>query len=140
MSWNLEETVAYYRGQGAPADQSALTALLFEVQANSGGSIPAYQVGAIAEGLGTKQSLILALIRRIPRLRLADTHLLEVCAGPNCSKHAQIAAAAEKCADGKITVRFIPCQRACGKGPNIRWDGKLYNRADEKLLRELIGK
>jgi hypothetical protein len=29
--------------------------------------------------------------------------------------------------------------RQCGKGPNIRWDGQLYNGADEALLRRLVG-
>ncbi len=140
MEWNIEEAVAYYKQQGAPADQSALTALLYEVQSNSGGSVPLHLIPRIAEGLGAKESLILALIRRIPRLRLGDTHLLEICAGPNCGKHTALAAAAEKLRSGKIAVRFIPCQRMCGKGPNIRWDGKLYHRADETLLRELTEK
>lgn len=140
MEWSPEEAIAYYRKLGAPGDQSALTALLFEVQSNSGGSIPQFLIPRIAEDLGTKESLILALIRRIPRLRLGDTHLLEICAGPNCRKHTALAAAAEKLQNEKITVRFIPCQRLCGKGPNIRWDGQVYHRADEKLLRELTGK
>lgn len=140
MEWSLDEAVAFYKKQGAPADQSALTALLFEIQSNSGGSIPAFQLPQIAGELGTKEGVLLALIRRIPRLRLGDKHLLEVCAGPNCGKHIALAAAAERLADDKITVRFIPCQRQCGKGPNIRWDGKLYHKADEKLLRELTGK
>jgi len=140
MEWSPEEAVAYYKKLGAPQDQSALTALLFEIQSNSGGGIPPYLISPIAGELGTKEGVLLALIRRIPRLRLGDTHLLEICAGPNCGKHAALAAAAEKLADDKITARFIPCQRLCGKGPNIRWDGKLYHKADEKLLRELTGK
>ena len=140
MKWSPEEAVAYYKKQGAPSDQSALTALLFEIQSNSGGSIQAYLIPQIAGELGTKEGVLLALIRRIPRLRLGDTHLLEICAGPNCGKHTALAAAAEKLADDKITLRFIPCQRLCGKGPNIRWDGRLYHKADEKLLRELTGK
>lgn len=140
MAWNLEEAISYYKSLGAPADQSALTALLFEVQRNSGGSVPNWAVEKIAVGLNTKESLILALIRRIPRLRLGDSHLLELCAGPNCGKHAALAAFAESLSGEKLTVRYIGCQRACGKGPNIRYDGKLYHRADETLLRELTGK
>lgn len=140
MAWNLEETISYYKSQGAPGDQSALTALLFEVQSNSGGSIPEWAVATIAAGLNTRESLLLALIRRIPRLRLGDTHLLELCAGPNCGKHAALAAFAESLAGEKLTVRYIGCQRACGKGPNIRYDGTLYHKADEKLIRELTGK
>ena len=140
MAWNLEEPISYYKSQGAPGDQSALTALLFEVQSNSGGSIPNWTVEKIAAGLNTRESLILALIRRIPRLRLGDAHLLELCAGPNCGKHAALVTFSESLAGENLTVRYIGCQRACGKGPNIRYDGKLYHRADENLLRELTGK
>ena len=50
----------------------------------------------LAEGFGVKESLLTALIRRYSRLRLADTHLLELCAGPNCGKHTQLAALAEQ--------------------------------------------
>ena len=36
MAWNLKEAVAYYKKQGAPGDQMALTGLLREVQEESG--------------------------------------------------------------------------------------------------------
>lgn len=137
MSWNLEEALAYYKKQGAPGDQSAVVSLLREVQAESGGRIPRHVLGKIAEGLDTRESLLLAIIRRLPSLRLADVHCLEICAGPNCGKHTALAAFAEQLQSEKITVKFVPCMRLCGKGPNIRWDGKLYNRANEALLRRL---
>lgn len=139
MAWNLKEALRYYRSQGAPGDQMALTALLREVQEEYG-AIPKFVLPEIAEALGTKESFLLAVIRRQPRLRLADTHILELCAGPNCGKHAELAALAERLCAGKpgVTLRFLPCQRQCGKGPNIRWDGELHNRADEKLLRKLL--
>ena len=136
MAWNLEEAVAYYQRQGAPGDQTAVISLLREIQTEFGG-IPPYLLGVAAEKLGVKESFLLAVIRRIPSLRLADTHCLEICAGPNCGKHAALAEAAEKLWSSKITVKFVPCMRQCGKGPNIRWDGKLYHRADENLLRRL---
>ena len=41
MKWDLNEAIAYYRKQGAPADQSAVISLLREVQENTDGSIPA---------------------------------------------------------------------------------------------------
>lgn len=137
MSWNLEEAIAWYQKQGAPSDQTAVTGLLREVQAEFGGAIPRYLVGSIAEKLGVKESFLLAVIRRIPSLRLADTHCLEICAGKNCGKHAALAEAAEKLRSAKTEVKFVPCMRHCGKGPNIRWDGTLYHRADEALLRRL---
>ena len=94
----------------------------------------------IAAFYGTKDALLLALIRRIPRLRLSDLHTLEICAGPNCGKTVVLARAAEKIAaahPGKISLKFVPCMRMCGKGPNLKWNGKLYHKADEKLLLEL---
>ena len=141
MAWNLREALDYYKRQGAPADQSALISLLTEVQQEQGGSIPKYLLTEIAGYYAVKESLLLAIIRRIPRLRLADTHLLEVCAGPNCGKSAALATYAEKlCAShpGKITLRFVPCMRLCGKGPNVKWDGTLYHKADEALLNQLF--
>lgn len=138
MDWNLEEAIAWYRKQGAPKDQSALVNLLREIQQENGGSIPRWMLSPIGIALEVKESFLLALIRRYPSLRLADTHLLEVCAGPNCGKHTALAAAAERLREKGITVRFTPCMRMCGKGPNLKWDGKLYNRADEALLKTLL--
>lgn len=137
MNWKLEEAVSYYKRQGAPADQTALTALLKEVQQEYGGSIPQGIIPTLATLSGAKESLLLALIRRLPSLHLGGSHVLELCAGPNCGKHAALAAAAEKLQSSRITVRFVPCMRMCGKGPNLRWDGTLYHKADEALLRRL---
>lgn len=39
--------------------------------------------------------------------------------------------------DGEVR-RGILKHTMCGKGPNMKWDGKLYHRADEALLRSLI--
>lgn len=134
----MEELLTYYRKQGAPGDQNALVALLKEAQAQYG-AVPRWVVGAIAESYGIKESFLLAIVKRIPSLRLQDTHLLELCAGPNCGKHTALAAAAEKlCKEKGIPLKFIGCQRMCGKGPNIKWDGKLYHKATEDLIKELL--
>ena len=134
----MQEMLAYYRRQGAPGDQTALVALLKEVQ-QVHGAVPKWAVSEIAESYQIKESFLLAVVRRIPSLRLQDTHLLELCAGPNCGKAVALAAAAEKlCKEKGITLRFIGCQRMCGKGPNIKWDGKLYHKATEALLKELL--
>ena len=141
MNWNLQEAAQYYRKQGAPGDQNALIAFLREMQQENGGTIP---VSLLAEGarlLGTKESLLLALIRRIPSLRLGENHCLELCAGPNCSRRAALAAFVEKTygeKPGNFTLKYVPCMRLCGKGPNIRWDGKVYHGADEALIRRLV--
>ena len=137
MAWNLQEALAWYRRQGAPGDQSALTGLLREIQDHSGGSIPAGLLPELAEGLGVRESYLRAVIRRLPSLRLADTHVLELCAGPNCGKAAELAKWAESLNKPGVTVKFVPCMRMCGKGPNIRWDGVLHHRADVALLRRL---
>ena len=140
MTWTLEEALSYYRTQGAPGDQSALISLLREIQRENGGSIPNYMLETAAESYGVKSALLLAMVKRIPSLRLGNVHCLELCCGPNCGKAAGLAACAEKlCAasGGKITMKYVPCMRMCGKGPNIRWDGVLHHRATEDLLRKL---
>ena len=139
MDWNLTEALAYYRRQGAPGDQNALVQLLREIQQEQGGRIPKAMLGDIAATYGIKESFLLALIRRFPGLRLADTHCLELCAGVNCGKHRSLAALAENLAASRnVTVKYVPCMRMCGKGPNLRWDGVLYHHADETLLRQLL--
>ena len=134
----MEEILTYYRKQGAPGDQTALVNLLKEVQALYG-AVPQWAVGTIAESYDIKESFILAVVKRIPSLRMQDTHLLELCAGPNCGKHTALAAAAEKlCKEKGVTLKYIGCQRMCGKGPNIKYDGKLYHKVTEELLKELL--
>ena len=140
MDWNLREAMEYYRRMDAPSDQSALIALLKEVQKERG-CVSLAAIGEIAGFYGVKEGLLLALIRRIPSLRLDDTHTLALCAGPNCGKHACLAERAEAlhAASGKaFRLEFLPCQRMCGKGPNVRFDGKLYHKADEALLMKLL--
>ena len=139
MAWDLREAVAYYKRQGAPADQTALLSLLREMQEEYGG-IPKQLLTETGELFGIKESFLLALIRRQPRLRLMDTHTLELCAGPYCGKRTELAALAEKLCAGRsdVTLKFVPCMRQCGKGPNLKWDRVLHNRADEKLLRQLL--
>ncbi len=132
----MKEIIAYYKRMGSPQDQNALIALLKEVQSEYNG-IPSYAVSEIAQAMDVKESLLLALIRRIPSLRLADTHLLEMCAGPNCGKHTALAAFAEKNMPKNVQIKYVNCMRLCGKGPNIKFDGKLYHAADEALLRAL---
>lgn len=140
--WNMEEAVTYYQKQGAPGDQSALVSLLREVQNENSGAIPKGLLPQIAQMLAVKESYLLAVVKRIPSLRIADTHILELCGGPNCSKRAKLSQFVETAygANPKgFEVRYVPCMRMCGKGPNIRWDGTLYHGADEALIRRLIG-
>ena len=134
----MKELLEYYRRQGAPADQTALVNLMKELQ-QSYGAVPKWAVAEIAESYKIKESFILAVVKRIPSLRLQDTHMLELCAGPNCGKHTALAAEAEKlCKLKRIELKYMGCQRMCGKGPNIKFDGKLYHKATVELLQELL--
>ena len=134
----MKEMLDYYRRQGAPGDQTALVNLLKELQ-QTHGAVPKWAVAEIAESYKIKESFILAVVKRIPSLRLQDTHLLELCAGPNCGKHTALAVEAEKlCKLKGVELKYMGCQRMCGKGPNIKFDGKLYHKATVDLLRELL--
>lgn len=137
MMWTLEEALEYYRRQGAPGDQNALIALLKEIQREKG-CIPADVPARIAECYAVREALVLALIRRLPGLRLSGGHCMELCAGPNCGKSAFLAEYAEALAPKGVTVKRTGCMRLCGKGPNLRWDGTLYHRADKALIRRLM--
>lgn len=143
MNWNLEEAIAYFKSQGAPQNQTALISLLREIQQEHEGSIPGHLLGAVAEAYGVKESFLQAVIKRIPSLRLKDIHCLELCGGPNCGKHKQLAECARKlqaASGGSFELKFVPCMRMCGKGPNVKWDGVLYHQATEELLERLVGK
>lgn len=134
----MKEMLDYYRRQGAPSDQTALVNLLKELQ-QTYGAVPKWAVAEVAEAYKIKESFILAVVKRIPSLRLQDTHLLQLCAGPNCGKHTLLAAEAEKlCKLRGVELKYMGCQRMCGKGPNIRFDGKLYHKATVELLKELL--
>ena len=136
--FDLDAAVERYRLLGAPQDQMALRVLLRQIQMASGGALDREQVRIVAEKLEVKESLLYALIRQSTGLRLAETHCLELCGGPNCSKRAALAAYAEKHLPKDVSLKFVPCMRLCGKGPNLRFDGTLYHQADEALLRELL--
>ena len=139
MAWSIDEAIQYYKPQGAPTDQNALISLLREVQKENGGRIPLLLIRKIANSYGIKEGIALALIKRIPSLRLGDVHCLEICAGPNCGKHKALADCAEQLKTEKaFELKYVSCMRMCGKGPNIRWDGELYHGATEKLLKNLI--
>lgn len=150
MAWNLNEALAYYREQGAPAEQQALVALLREVQDENGGAIPAACIAAVAAGYGVKESFLAALIKRIPSLCTEEApHCLQLCCGPACKnqKAAELAAFVEKAyrvkpgtvsEQGGFLYKLAGCMKHCGRGPNIKWDGTVYEKADEALLRALI--
>lgn len=141
MAWMMEEALDYYKKQGAPKDQTALLGLLREIQENWGGSIPGWTLTEIAGAYGVKETYLQAVIGRIPSLRLENTHCLELCGGPNCGRRGQLSAFVEKNYGTKpkaFVLKYTGCMRMCAKGPNIKWDGKIYHHADEELIRSLV--
>ena len=138
MDWNFEEALSHYRNQGAPGDQTAVVNFLKEVQSQNG-CIPKWMLTRAAEMWGCKESLFLAYIRRLPSLRLEDSHTLELCGGPNCSSREDLADFAQTlCRQKGIEFRLVPCMRQCGKGPNLRLDGKLYSGITRQELEKLL--
>ena len=140
MDWNLEDALAFYQKQGAPGDQTALISLLREIQRESGGGVPKWMLEKIADHYNIRESFIMAVIKRIPSLRLEKIHTLELCCGPKCGKK-ELLAFVEKTYGRNpknFTLKLTNCMRMCGKGPNCKWDGKLYHQADEALIRRLI--
>lgn len=139
MAWDLDEAIGYYKSQGAPGDQNALVGLFREAQQENGGVIPAHVPAAAALAYGVKESFLLALIRRIPSLRLSDRHVLELCCGKNCGrKNGELLRCAEAFRGDRLEVRHAGCMRLCAKGPNIRLDGRVYHGMDPETLKKLL--
>ena len=140
MDSHWEELIAYYRKQGAPGNQTALISLLREIQQTNGDSLRTEDLSLIAAAFSVSENFLRAVIRRIPSLHLAGGHTLELCAGKNCSRHRALAECAEVLSkEHGFTLRYVPCMRLCGMGPNLRWNGKVYHKGDEALLRQLTG-
>ena len=138
MDWNFEEALSHYRNQGAPGDQTAVVQFLKEVQSQNG-CIPKWMLTRAAECWGCKESLFLAYIRRLPSLRLEDSHTLELCGGANCSRREELADYAQTlCKQKGVQFRLVPCMRQCGKGPNLRLDGKPYSGITRQALEDLL--
>ena len=139
MNWNFEEAVSYYKKHGAPQDQTALVNLLKEIQSENGGILPECSLKDVAEAMAINESFIKALVSKIPSFRLENVHTLEICGGANCGKARLLASFAESlCKEKGILFKAVPCMRMCGKGPNIRLNGKVYNGVTENLLVKLI--
>lgn len=145
MREQMRELIAYYREQGAPGDQQMVFALLREMQEICGGVLTGEALDEIAAAYGMKNAMLLAMIRRLPGLRYEDApHRLEICG--RCKAGAGLAAFVERAYGAKsgaacpagFLYRVVPCMKNCKNGPSIRWDGALYSRADEAMIRRLV--
>ena len=144
----IREIIEYYRAQGAPQDQQMLIALLREVQEETGGVLTQDALAEIADNFGMKCTMLYALVRRVPSLRLENAaHRLEICG--TCRAGAKLRDEIERaygvksgavCEAAGFSYHVTPCMKNCRNGPSIRWDGKLYSGADEMLIRTLIEK
>ena len=141
----IRELIEYYREQGAPADQQMIIALLREAQEVCGGVLMQSTLEEIASAYAMKVTALQALIRRVSDLRCEGAaHRLEICGG--CKAGAGLAAFVERAYGAKsgaacpagFLYRVVPCMKNCKNGPSIRWDGALYSRADEAMIRRLI--
>ena len=143
----MNELIDYYRSQGAPQDLQRLIARLREVQEQNGGALSAAALRMVADELAIKESMLAALIRRVPSLRM-DTapHLLEMC--QTCPKGRELRAWVEStwnvqsggvCEKAGFRYRTVPCMKNCKFGPSIKWDGQLYSHSTKELIQQLIG-
>ena len=143
---DLQKLFEVYREQGVPHDQQMLIALLREMQDMAGGTLTEDVLFQAASFYGMKATLLQALIKRVPDLRMANAaHRLEMCA--SCKAGYGLRAWLEDTygvksggtsESGGFTYRTTPCMKNCKNGPSIRWDGTLYSHADRSLLIKLI--
>jgi len=143
----IREIVEYYRNQGAPQDQQMLIALLREMQESGGGVLAQAVIEEIAGMLGMKPTMLYALIRRVPSLRMDNAaHRLEICG--TCRAGARLRDEIERtyavksggcCEPAGFSYHVTPCMKNCKNGPSIKWDGALHSHADMELVRALIG-
>jgi len=144
----IREMIEYYGQQGAPQDQQMLLQLLREAQRENGGVLSQALLTAIAEAYGIRETMLQAMIRRIPGLRCEDVpHRLEVCgtcrAGARLRDYIERVYSVKSGSSNKdvgFSYHVMPCMKNCKNGPSIRWDGKLYGNANEELIRELMEK
>lgn len=150
--WNIHEAVEYYKGQDAPQNQFALVELLKEAQEHNGGVLTDCLIEDVAALLNIKVTFLNAVIKRYPSLKTAQApHRLEVCGGKNCAangsaallKHIREAYGAESggiSTKGGFSFKICGCLKHCGKGPNIKWNGEIYNAATPELIKKLAGR
>lgn len=144
---SLEDYIEQYRSQGAPEDQQMLIALMRDAQQIDGGALRQETLDRIASELSVPGSILNAIIRRIPMLRMADApHRLDMCGGCDGAQELieDIRRVYQVDKDGvsmkgRFVLRVTGCLKRCGLGPAIRWDGKTYDEADVELIRQLAG-
>ena len=142
-----KEIIEHYRQQGAPGDQQMVIAMLREMQEEEGGVLSRQSLAQIAKAYAMKESLLSALIRRVPGLRSEEAaHRLEICG--RCAESHELAEYIEKrygvkpggvSQSGGFSCHVTGCMKNCLCGPSVRWDGELYSEATAALIDRLVG-
>lgn len=139
--WDFHEALEYYKRQGAAESQIELKSLLSEIAKEYSGVIPACYVEKISESYKMRESFLLAVIRNMPSVRIENTDCLEICMGSRCTESQNLILFAHKIKDDRkvnLIIKSTQCMHMCGKGPNIKFNGKIYNNADEELIKNLL--
>ena len=116
------------------------------MQEEAGGVLSQAILLEIADSLGMKLTLLQALIRRVPSLRMENAaHRLEICG--TCRQGAKLRDEIERtygvksgavCEAAGFSYHVTPCMKNCKNGPSVKWNGVLHSRADMELVRRLI--
>lgn len=107
----------------------------------------------IAQAFKVEDKLVKTIIKFMPSIKESFVeNEIVFCSGRRCGKKGSILnlkvikdelgiGIGETTKDGKIRLNTQSCFKACGQGPNIMVNGKLYSHMDEektkKLMREL---
>ena len=104
----------------------------------------------VCKELGVKDSYINTVIKFTSDIKTEKVaHRLSICKGENCKSkgsselHDHIIKK-YKVNPGKVSEKYgfsydvCGCMKQCAKGPNIRWDGKIYSKVTTKMLDSLI--
>nr|WP_297175585.1 NAD(P)H-dependent oxidoreductase subunit E [uncultured Agathobaculum sp.] len=143
----LDELMEVYRSRGVARDQNELVQMLREAQMLCGGVIPQKALEEIAQKLEIKMTFIDAVLKRYASIKVSSArHLLTICGDRKCIKGAQLADFIEReycvrpggISQAGFRYRVAGCMKACGKGPCIKWDGKLYTDMTVDRLRHIV--
>ena len=167
MYWNLEEAAGHYGCPGSSAGSMRILGILKEIQRQNG-CICEEDLLQAAKTFGVDRQTLIQMMEEVPGFKLnvcpverktpvpekpkaaekpkkddasKKKHCLEICGGHACLKRAKLADFIRKTygsSPESFKVKCTGCMHACGKAPNIKWDGKLYRNADEALIKKLV--
>ena len=147
----LEQIINYYKEMGLPLDQPTIIELLREIQ-ELYDCVPFPIQEKICNELEISKAIISIIMKRFPRLKESSyKHRILVCKGSSCGskKSGELLAILEKklniragetTSDGKFYLNTQYCFKACGKGPNVMIDDRLFHHVTIEQLEQLLQK